>query len=1554
MSNRIVAENARTDGVAPKSYWDVPHSTQIEGFARDFSVNAGNKIDFSVNVNGGAGSDYTVEIFRLGYYGGNGAREVASWTNTNATVQAEALYDATRGMVDAGNWSVTDSWNIPADAVSGVYLARVQRLDAAGNPIAGAVNQIPFVVRNDGVAADVVLQTSDTTWQAYNGWAGNNGDVGANLYGDPSDRVVHPVIPTAGPNALDRAYAVSYNRPFITRDGTSTLAGPQDYLFGADYAAISWLEENGYDVSYISGVDTDRLGADYLTKYKAFISVGHDEYWSGGQRENVEAARDAGVNLLFWGGNDMYWKTRWETAISADGKEYRTLVCYKETFANYDPNAAPQDYADLDPTDIWTGTWRDTRFHDSVDANGRSNAGGEVVDPLTGLVHTCNCIEQMLTGQLFGPDGTGEFGGALDVPQTYAGLRIWRGTSVANTGAQDLAPGIIGYEWNVSPDDANRPAGLVKLSETTLPWTQILVDQGNRTQAGSATHTLSLYRDDSGALVFGAGTVFWSWALSNMHDSSPYGANIENRQIQQMMVNLFADMGIQPGVLDSVLATSGLVRAAASTDVTAADANILGLPTTVTQGSTVTIGGTATDIDGVAATTDGVVAVVEVSVDGGTTWRVASTTDNWAHWTYSWKPAATGTYTIKARAIDDSLNVWNATPDTETVVVTTPPKPADVTLFDGDAATNVVSYNDNATVNLGMRFSVSEGGAVEALRYWRAAGDAGDTDVRTGHLWNGNGTLMGTVTFTSTAGQSGWQTATLATPVTLVAGQTYVVSYQTANNYVSTNGFFVAANEAGFDGRDDGAFGDLWGIIKAPEGNAGVYAYGTTAQMPTQSYQSSNYWVDVVFAPASTNTTPNTPPVLPAQSFTAAENQVVVGTVQATDADGNPLTYAIAGGADAALFSINAATGALAFKAAPNFEAPGDVGGNNVYDVILGVTDGKSAAVTRATTVTVTNVNEAPTALALSAATVAENAAAGQVVGTLAGTDPDAGAALTYSLVDSAGGRFAISGNQLVVAAGAALNREAAASHTVTVRVTDAGGLSFDRQFTIALNDVDEFDVTPPSDANAAANQVTEGAAAGTLVGITAAALDADATTNGVTYSLTDNAGGRFAIDAATGVVSVASGAVLAAGTQQITVRATSADGSIASTNFQIAVAAATAARVTVNLTNAADTYTATDGRSYSVQGLAGNDVITLGAGSDIVNGGAGNDIISTGGGNDIIEVTGTSAGLDAFDGGAGTDLVRATAAGTAIRFSAIAGIEEISANGFTGVKIIANSTADSFDLSGTVLTGIVSIDLGSGNDSLLGSAGADTILGGAGVDTIAGGAGADVIDGGTSDDILSGGADDDTFLIGASGGSDSIDGGTGTDSVVVSAALSIQFAKLSNVESLTATASGVTLVGTTGADVMSQSALNWSGLSLVDGGAGNDTITGGAGADRIAGRAGTDLLAGGAGADTFVYFTASDSRTTTVDTIGDFVRGQDQLDLSAIDANTSSLVPGDQAFSFIGTAAFSRVAGQLRYDLGSASSPTVVTVDTNGDARADMEIRLTGAHALASGDFIL
>ena len=171
---------------------------------------------------------------------------------------------------------------------------------------APASSHIFFVVRDDDGDSDLLFQTSDTTWQAYNAYGGNS------LYtGSPAGR----------------AYKVSYNRPFTTRENA-----PEDFVFNAEYPMVRWLESNGYDVSYTTGVDTDRRGAELL-EHEVFLSVGHDEYWSGTQRANVEAARAAGVNLAFFSGNEVFWKTRWENSIDGSGTPYRTLVTYKETHA---------------------------------------------------------------------------------------------------------------------------------------------------------------------------------------------------------------------------------------------------------------------------------------------------------------------------------------------------------------------------------------------------------------------------------------------------------------------------------------------------------------------------------------------------------------------------------------------------------------------------------------------------------------------------------------------------------------------------------------------------------------------------------------------------------------------------------------------------------------------------------------------------------------------------------------------------------------------------------------------------------------------------------------------------------------------------------------------------------------------------------------------------------------------------------------------------------------------------------------------------------------------
>ena len=195
--------------------------------------------------------------------------------------------------------------------------------------------------------------------------------------------------------------------------------------------------------------------------------------------------------------------------------------------------------------------------------------------------------------------------------------------------------------------------------------------------------------------------------------------------------------------------------------------------------------------------------------------------------------------------------------------------------------------------------------------------------------------------------------------------------------------------------------------------------------------------------------------------------------------------------------------------------------------------------------------------LALSANRVAENAATGTPVGTVSATDPDVGETLTYSLTDSAGGRFAINSltgtltGALTVANGSLLDFETATSHTITVRVTDNGGLTFDKSFTITVTNVNEA----PTALVLSGSSVTENAATGTPVG-TVSATDPDVGET-LTYSLTDSAGGRFAINSLTGALTVANGSLLdfeVATSHTITVRVTDSGGLTFDQNFTITV----------------------------------------------------------------------------------------------------------------------------------------------------------------------------------------------------------------------------------------------------------------------------------------------------------------------------------------------------------------------------------------------------------------
>ena len=353
----------------------------------------------------------------------------------------------------------------------------------------------------------------------------------------------------------------------------------------------------------------------------------------------------------------------------------------------------------------------------------------------------------------------------------------------------------------------------------------------------------------------------------------------------------------------------------------------------------------------------------------------------------------------------------------------------------------------------------------------------------------------------------------------------------------------------------------------------------------------------------------------------------------------------------------------------------------------------------------------------------------------------------------------------------------------------------------------------------------------------------------------------------------------------------------------------------------------------------SGNDTIFGSAGNDTIVGGNGSDSLNGGAGNDTFTYTGTSSGYDFVDGGSGqNDRIVVTANASSIRLEAVVGIEVVDASGFSGISILSSSAANNFDLSATTLTGITAIDLGSGNDTLIGSGGSDTIIGGQGNDSLYGGNG------------------DDLFRVGTSAGTDIYDGGVGDDRIETTAnnvSLTVTGANLIDIETISAGSfTGLTLLGTSAANALNFSTMTLTGVTRINGGSGNDTITGSAGNDVLEGGAGKDLLTGGLGADYFDFNLSSHSRATVIDRIMDFAKGEDIIDLATIDADGTQ--GALDTFLFIGAAAFSGVAGQLRCDSTSLAGVNRSLADLDGNRSIDFEIQLTGTHLLTATDFML
>ena len=503
-SNPIVIENALS-GVADSTVGFSTIGSGTNGFysyAKQFSRNVGESIGFAVD-----GVNATnIAIHRIGHYGGLRWRLIETISNTPTNQPDTEILPNSAGARSAANWSTTATWNIPANAVSGLYVAVVRD---AGNV---ARSWIPFIVREDGRTADIVLRISDTTWGAAYNTFGTKAEPlgGKSVYGEGKGADLFSI------NL--RGVQMSYDRPIVSR-GTAAGDNVVNHWDNHESALIDWVEKNGFDVKYISCYDLDQ-GLTAVGSAKVLACAGHDEYWSDGMLDNTEAFIAAGGHHVSMSANSQFWRIRW-----ADSG--RTFYCYKDTMDGPTVLRSGGGGTALDPVS-WTGTWRDTRWGSRRPEN-----------LLLGATFRMNGIR----------DETMVVNGAANQAKPF-----WRNTTVAS-GTNLSVSQIIGFE----ADSLNLPnAGGVDLGSTSINIDGSYADDNGQTYNNNGTLNWGIAchyprPEAASGLSIHFSTNQWMWGLSDYHRR---GSAVNNREMRQATYNLFTDLGAVAVTKESDLTTA--------------------------------------------------------------------------------------------------------------------------------------------------------------------------------------------------------------------------------------------------------------------------------------------------------------------------------------------------------------------------------------------------------------------------------------------------------------------------------------------------------------------------------------------------------------------------------------------------------------------------------------------------------------------------------------------------------------------------------------------------------------------------------------------------------------------------------------------------------------------------------------------------------------------------------------------------------------------------------------------------------------------------------------
>ncbi len=479
----IQVENAKTSGQGVTKDWLIDGlkyaaDHEIDGYASATSVGRGETIRFYVHT---VDPTYKMSIYRIGWYGGIGGRLMQPEITKPGVKQSTCpVVDASSLLVEC-SWAVSNTLTVPrkttdpTDWASGNYLVKL-----TGS--SGKQSYIHFVVRDDTRPADLMMQAAVTTYQAYNSWGQEPLVAGTNpTYGGKS---LYPGISSYGVAARK----VSFNRPYA--NSYASLGAGQ--FFAWEIRMLRFLEREGYDVVYSTNLDTHVNGTQ-IKQHKSFLSVGHDEYWSKAMRNAVEAARDAKVNLGFFGANAAYWQVRFEP--SGTGEANRTLVGYKNLTLDPEPVLAEK-----------TVKFRDIQI---------------------------NRPEAALIGVMFDYNPVAP---PKDMVISQCLTWVCSGTNLT-TGS--VLKGMLGYE--VDRADASSPANLHIIASSPYVATN-----------GGITETrysnMSYYLAPSGAGVFATGSMNWNFGLDNFRPiiDAPQNSTVE--RITRNVLNAFVSPAGPPAV----------------------------------------------------------------------------------------------------------------------------------------------------------------------------------------------------------------------------------------------------------------------------------------------------------------------------------------------------------------------------------------------------------------------------------------------------------------------------------------------------------------------------------------------------------------------------------------------------------------------------------------------------------------------------------------------------------------------------------------------------------------------------------------------------------------------------------------------------------------------------------------------------------------------------------------------------------------------------------------------------------------------------------------------